>query len=115
MFGKCNYPNWHGHNYVLEVTIAGEPDPDTGFIIDLSKLRDIIEKKILDPCDHRNLNLDVSFLKGIMPTTENLVHAFYKELKEEVENACAEGGKLYSVKLFETERNIAEYCPYKTI
>lgn len=108
-FGKCNYPNWHGHNYVLEVTVAGHPDPETGFVIDLSKLKQIMEKKILEPCDHRNLNLDVPFLEGIMPTTENLVKAFYNELKDEVEAVCAEGGKLYSVKLYETERNIAEY------
>lgn len=115
MFGKCNYPNWHGHNYVLEVTIAGEPDPETGFIIDLSKLHDIIEKKILEPCDHRNLNLDVPFLKDVMPTTENLVFYFFKELKEEVEEASVKDGVLYSVKLYETERNIAEFCPFREI
>lgn len=112
-FGKCNYPNWHGHNYVLEVTVAGEPDSDTGFIIDLSDLKTIIQEKILEPCDHRNLNLDVPFLDGIMPTTENLARIFFLQLRDEVESACAEGGKLYSVKLYETERNIAEYCPYR--
>ncbi|MEX0721982.1 MAG: 6-carboxytetrahydropterin synthase [Balneolaceae bacterium] len=112
-FGKCNYPNWHGHNYVLEVTVAGEPSPETGFIIDLSELKDIIELKILNPCDHRNLNLDVPFLKGIMPTTENLAREFYRQLRMEVEEACSEGGKLYSVKVFETERNIAEFCPFR--
>ncbi|MEX0609609.1 MAG: 6-carboxytetrahydropterin synthase [Balneolaceae bacterium] len=112
-FGKCNYPNWHGHNYVLEVTVAGKPDSETGFIIDLSELNSIIEEKILEPCDHRNLNLDVPFLEGIMPTTENLAQVFFEQLQEEVESACAEGGKLYSVKLYETERNIAEYCPFR--
>ena len=108
-FGKCNYPNWHGHNYKLEVTVAGVPDSETGFIIDLSELNAIIERKILEPCDHRNLNLDVPFLEGIQPTTENLVKAFYEQLKDEVESASSEGGKLHSVKLFETERNIAEF------
>ncbi|MGB0347598.1 MAG: 6-pyruvoyl trahydropterin synthase family protein [Balneolaceae bacterium] len=114
-FGKCNYPNWHGHNYVIEVTVAGKPDPDTGYVIDLGKLKKVMEEKILEPCDHRNLNMDVPFLKGIIPTSENLVIAFYDELKEAVEHVAAEGSKLYSVKLFETERNIAEYCPFKQL
>ncbi|HAH51280.1 MAG TPA: 6-pyruvoyl tetrahydrobiopterin synthase [Balneola sp.] len=114
-FGKCNHPNWHGHNYIMEVTVAGEPNPDTGFIIDLSDLKKIIEDKIVEPCDHKNLNLDVPFLKGILPSSENLVKAFYQELKEEVEAVCSEGGVLYSVKLYETERNIAEYCPFRKI
>lgn len=112
-YGKCNYPNWHGHNYVIEVTVVGEPDPDTGYVIDLGKLKSIIRKKILEPCDHRNLNLDVPFLKNIIPTSENLVKAFFEELKEEVESVSAKGSVLYSVKLFETERNQAEYCPYR--
>lgn len=114
-FGKCNHPNWHGHNYVMEVTVAGEPNPETGFIIDLSDLKKIIEEKIVEPCDHKNLNLDVPFLEGILPSSENLVKAFYEELKEEVEEASSEGGVLYSVKLYETERNIAEYCPFKKV
>lgn len=111
-YGKCNHPNWHGHNYVMEVTVAGEPDPETGYLIDLGDLKQIIKEKIHDTCDHRNLNLDVSFLKGIIPTSENLVRAFYDQLREEVEAASSEGAKLWSVKLYETERNIAEYCPY---
>jgi 6-pyruvoyltetrahydropterin/6-carboxytetrahydropterin synthase len=114
-YGKCNYPNWHGHNYVIEVTVVGNPDPDTGYVIDLGKLKKVMEEKILEPCDHRNLNMDVPFLEGIIPTSENLVIAFYNELKEAVENVAAEGSKLYSVKLFETERNIAEYCPFKQL
>lgn len=112
-FGKCNLPNWHGHNYVIEVTVCGEPDPETGYVIDLGKLKTIIKEKVLDPCDHKNLNIDVPFLKGIIPTAENLVHAFYEELRADVEAACSKGGKLYNVKLYETERNMAEYCPYR--
>ena len=112
-FGKCNYPNWHGHNYIIEVTVAGEPDPETGFVIDLGKLKSIIKEKILDPCDHRNLNLDVPFLKGMIPTAEVLVRAFFEQLRADVEAACTNGGKLYKVKLYETERNVAEYCPYR--
>lgn len=114
-FGKCNYPNWHGHNYVIEVTVAGNPDPDTGYVVDLGKLKQVMEDKVLEPCDHRNLNLDVPFLQGVIPTSENLVIAFYHQLKEEVESIASEGSKLYSVKLFETERNIAEYCPFRQI
>jgi 6-pyruvoyltetrahydropterin/6-carboxytetrahydropterin synthase len=111
-FGKCNYKNWHGHNYVIEVTVAGEPDPETGFLIDLGELKSIIKEKVLDPCDHRNLNLDVPFLKGTIPTAENLARAFYEQLRADVEEACTNRGKLYKVKLYETERNVAEYCPY---
>lgn len=111
VFGKCNNPNWHGHNYVIEVTVAGKPNPETGFVIDLGELKSIIKNKILDRCDHKNLNLEVPFLKNIIPSTENLVRAFYLELDEEIRDAASDGSKLYSVKLFETERNIAEYCP----
>jgi 6-pyruvoyltetrahydropterin/6-carboxytetrahydropterin synthase len=111
MYGKCNHPNWHGHNYVLEVTVAGEPDPETGFVVDLGKLKHIIEERIISRCDHRNLNLDVGFLLGIIPTTENLARAFYLELKEDVEKISADGSKLFAVRLYETERNVAEYRP----
>lgn len=112
-YGPCNHANWHGHNYVLEVTVAGEPDPDTGYLIDLGRLKSIIQKKILDPCDHRNLNLDVPFLQNIIPSTENLVRAFYHQLKADVEAEASLGAVLHSVRLFETERNYAEYCPFK--
>lgn len=114
-YGKCNYANWHGHNYVLEVTLAGIPDTDTGYVIDLGRLKKIIEQYILEPCDHRNLNMDVPFLSDINPTSENLVQAFYEQLKKPVELEASQGSVLYSVKLYETERNSAEYCPYKTL
>lgn len=111
MYGKCNNKNWHGHNYTLEVTVAGEPDPETGYVIDLGILQQIIKKKILDPCDHKNLNLEVPFLKDLIPTSENLVKSFFHQLKEDVDSASGKNSRLYSVKLFETERNVAEYCP----
>jgi len=111
-YGKCNHPNWHGHNYNIEVTVAGKPSEETGFVIDLSALKQIIVERIIEPCDHKNLNLDVPFLKDIIPTSENLVKAFFWELKDQVESVASTGSVLYSVKLFETERNIAEYCPY---
>lgn len=114
-YGKCNLPNWHGHNYVIEVTVAGKPDPDTGYVIDLGELKRIISEQVLDPCDHKNLNLDVPFLQGIIPSTENLVTIFFDRLRHPVEEAAASGAMLFSVRLFETERNYAEYCPYQRI
>ena len=96
---------------MIEVTVAGEPDPETGYVIDLGKLKAIIKETILDPCDHKNLNLEVPFLEGVIPTSENLVKAFFHELEDSVNAATSGNSKLYSVKLFETERNIAEYCP----
>lgn len=113
-YGKCNNENWHGHNYVLEVTVAGEPDPETGFVIELGRLKKIIRDKIITPCDHKNLNLEVPFLEGIIPSTENLVKAFYDQLKTEIGRETDNKARLYSVKLFETERNSAEYCPDRT-
>lgn len=111
VYGKCNNPNWHGHNYVLEVTVAGEADPETGYVIDLGDLKGIIQKRILDKCDHKNLNLEVPFLEGVIPTSENLVKAFFQELEDDIDAKSYGSSKLHSVKLFETERNIAEYCP----
>lgn len=103
-FGRCFSPNWHGHNYVLEVTVAGEPNPDTGFIINLDELHRIVQERILDKVDHRNLNLDVAFLRDIIPTTENLVLAFWRELEPALPD-----GLLHRVRLLERERNSAEY------
>lgn len=103
-FGKCNNPNWHGHNYTLEVTVKGIPDPETGYVIDLGRLKEIIQERIVDRCDHANLNLDVDFLQGIIPSTENLVVAFWQQLEP-----ALPVGQLHSVRLYETERNIAEY------
>lgn len=110
-YGKCNNPNWHGHNYVIEVTVAGLPDPETGYVIDLGKLKKIISDKILEPCDHRNLNLEVPFLENVIPTTENLCRVFFNQIEDAVNDASSKESKLYSVKLFETERNVAEFCP----
>ncbi|MDA0379270.1 MAG: 6-carboxytetrahydropterin synthase [Bacteroidetes bacterium] len=103
-YGNCNHPNWHGHNYQLEVTIAGEPHPDTGYVMDLGELKKIMDEAVILPCDHRNLNLDVDFLKDVIPSTENLVVAFWKRLEPHITHA-----RLVSVRLWETERNAAEY------
>lgn len=106
-YGKCNHENWHGHNYKIEVTVAGTPDDVTGYVIDLAVLKKIIQEKIIEPCDHRNLNLDVEFMQGQIPSTENLVKAFYEQLEELVAKESVSDGFLYSVKLEETERNLS--------
>ncbi len=105
-FGPCNHPNWHGHNYTLEVSVIGTPDPATGCVIDLGELKRIIEHVIVAKCDHRNLNLDVDFLRGVIPSSENLVIAFWRELERHLPPGR---GRLRSVRLHETERNHAEY------
>lgn len=103
-FGVCNNPHWHGHNYVLEVTVKGRPDPATGYVIDLSELKRIVHEAVVSKCDHRNLNEEVDFLRGILPSTENLVIAFWKEIEPRLT-----AGTLHSVRLYETERNYAEH------
>ncbi|MDC1067733.1 6-carboxytetrahydropterin synthase [Candidatus Kapabacteria bacterium] len=105
VFDKCNNPNGHGHNYVLEVTVGGIPDPETGYVIDLKVLKNIIKEKIEKEVDHKHLNYDVDFLSGIIPTVENIVVAFWNILKE----SLTEQQKLIKLKLWETESNIAEY------
>ncbi len=104
IYGKCAYPNGHGHNYELEVTVAGEPDPETGMILDLKKLAGIMDKEIIGKVDHRHLNLDVKFLRGIIPTAENLAVVFWNLLEPRIRE-----GRLYSVRVYETPNNYAEY------
>jgi 6-pyruvoyltetrahydropterin/6-carboxytetrahydropterin synthase len=106
LYGKCSNPNWHGHNYVLEVTVAGEPEPEIGYVMDLKKLRDIVDEVIIEKVDHKNMNIDVGFMKGIIPTTENIVIQFWEQLENKINN---NNRKLYSMKLFETENNSVEY------
>jgi 6-pyruvoyltetrahydropterin/6-carboxytetrahydropterin synthase len=103
-FGKCNNPNWHGHNYVLEVSVEGDIDDRTGYVLDLSKLRDVVEARIIDKVDHKNLNLDVDFMKDIIPTAENMVVQFWRILEPAVRPA-----KLARLVLRETENNYVEY------
>ena len=103
-YGLCTSPHWHGHNYVLEVTVAGTPDPVTGYVLDLGQLKEILQRAIADKCDHKNLNTDVAFLRGVIPTTENLVIAFWNEIAPVIP-----AGRLYRVRLYETPRNFAEY------
>lgn len=104
-YGLCTNPHWHGHNYVMEVTICGESDPETGYIMDLSELKEILHRAVVDRCDHRNLNTDVDFLRGIIPSTENLTIAFWRE----IEPLLPPAARLYRVRLYETPRNYAEF------
>ena len=104
LFGKCSNPNWHGHNYTLEVVVAGEVDPGTGFVMDLKELKEVVRKNVISKVDHKNLNLDTDFMKDKIPTSENIVIAIWNELKDKITK-----GKLYSVKLYETENNYFEY------
>ncbi len=104
LFGKCNNPNGHGHNYVLEVVVAGEPDPQTGYVIDLKKLKTIIRENVINKIDHKHLNLDVEFMEDVIPTAENIAVKIWEQLVDKIPS-----GKLYSVKVYETENNYAEY------
>lgn len=105
IFGKCANKNWHGHNYTLYVTVKGEPDPETGFIVNVKDLSKLIKEYIVDKLDHTNLNMDVDFIpKNIHPTTENLVKIIWQQLEPHIE-----GCLLHSIKLYETENIYAEY------
>jgi len=106
IFGKCSNPNWHGHNYELFVTIKGDINPETGFVIDLKELKRIITVYVTDVLDHKNINLDVNFMKGKMASTEVLAVAIFDVLEPHVKK---EGAILHSIKLYETENNFVEY------
>lgn len=100
VFGKCNMPNYHGHNYVMEVKVTGEIDPDTGYVIDLGILKAIINEEILERYDHRNLNLDIPEFKNVNPTAENIAVEIFNRLRKRLDNSLSLGLRLY-----ETERN----------
>jgi 6-pyruvoyltetrahydropterin/6-carboxytetrahydropterin synthase len=104
IYGKCNNPHGHGHNYLLEVTVAGKENPKTGMVIDLKELKEIIQKRVIDQVDHAHLNFDVPFLKGKIPTTEVLAKEFWKLLQKEIRS-----GKLYEIKIDESHNNTVVY------
>ncbi len=106
VFGKCSNPNWHGHNYQLFVTVKGDVDQDTGFLINLKLLSKIIRDKVISKIDHKNINLEVDFMKGKLASTENLAITIWEELKKPVEELNA---KLHCVKVTESENNYVEY------
>ena len=103
-FGKCSNPHYHGHNYELIVKVTGTPDPQTGYVINLSTLSYIIQKHVLARFDHKNLNLDTMEFAHLNPTTENIVYVIYEILRKELDASLE-----LSVRLYETERNFAEY------
>jgi len=103
-FDKCNNPGGHGHNYIVQVSVRGKIDPESGMVIDLAKLKEIMRERIVDRVDHRNLNADVDFLGGINPTAENLARAFWQQLAPAITQ-----GSLYEIMLQETEKNSVVY------
>ena len=106
VFGKCSNHNWHGHNFELFITVKGVPNPDTGFVINLKLLSELVREHIIEALDHKNLNLDVPFLKGIMASTENMAIAIWDILDPLVKE---HGGEMAKIKLVETENNFVEY------
>ena len=108
VFGPCANENWHGHNFDLIVTIKGEPDPDTGFVIDLKKLSALIRLEVTEKLDHKNLNLDVDFMQGKLASCENLIVEIWKILQPRI-RPISKFGELFSIKLYETPRNYVEY------
>src|SRR5581483_7134513 len=104
IFDKCNNPRGHGHNYTIEVTVAGEPDPKTGYVIDLKKLGELIDDVLLSKVDHKHLNYDVPELKGIIPTAENIALTFWNLLEPHIHS-----GKLSKIRVAESDNNFAEY------
>ncbi|MCE3007066.1 MAG: 6-carboxytetrahydropterin synthase [Bacteroidetes bacterium] len=103
-FGPCNNANWHGHNYELEVTVAGTPDPDTGYVLDLARLNRIVQTCILDKVDHKNLNLDVDFMRDVIPSTEHFAIRIWQQLEPQLRPH-----RLHAIRLYETARNYVEY------
>jgi 6-pyruvoyltetrahydropterin/6-carboxytetrahydropterin synthase len=108
VFGPCANENWHGHNYDLIVTVGGTPDPDTGFVIDLKKLSDLIRQEVIEKVDHKNLNLDVDFMSGKMASTENLAIELWNILMPKI-SGISKFGRLHSIRLYETPRNYVDY------
>ena len=104
VFGKCNNPNFHGHNYELVVKLVGEPDPVTGYVMDLKLLSDLIKDEVLEHLDHKNLNLDTPFFKTLNPTAENICVVIYDLLRPKIDDKFD-----LQVRLYETERNFVEY------
>ncbi len=105
-FGKCSNPNWHGHNYELFVTVEGDVNPETGFVINLKTLSKIVKELVIDKLDHKNINIEVDFMKGKLASTEILAISIFEQLETPILEL---GAKLYSIKICETENNSVEY------
>ena len=109
IFGPCANQNWHGHNFDLYITIKGDPDPDTGFIMNFKELKHIVNREIVNQVDHKNLNLDVPFLQDKMTTCENLIVEFWNILEPLIVEKSNHSAKLHKLKLYETPTSYAEY------
>ena len=108
-FGVCSNENWNGHNYEIEVTVKGEINPETGMLINLKVLSAILKEEIIDKVDHKNLNIDVPFLEGIITTTENVTIKFWEVLDEKLKSLKNSKCTLHKIRLYETPRNFVEY------
>ena len=106
VFGKCSNPNWHGHNYILYVTVKGEIKPETGYVVNLKILSELIRTHIIEKLDHRNINLEVGFMRGKIASTENIAIAIWEELEPHIRNL---GIELHRIRIEETENNSVEY------
>lgn len=106
VFGKCSNKNWHGHNYELFVTVKGVPHPETGYCVDLKEVSKVVNERVIQHLDHKNINLEVPFMKGKLASTENLTIAIWEQLEEEIKQL---GATLHKVRLNETENNFVEY------
>jgi len=106
IYGKCSNPMWHGHNYVLKVTVRGEVDPETGYFMNATRLKEIMNERVVVKLDHKNMNLGTDFMQGKVATTENLAMAIWHELEAPL---AAEGATLHCVRVEETENNYVEY------
>ena len=104
LFGKCNNPNWHGHNYILDVSVRGPVDDRTGYVLDLAVLKTIVEERAVSLIDHKNFNLDVPFMRGVIPTSENIIVGVWRELVPAIRP-----GELVKLVLWETPNNYVEY------
>ncbi len=104
VFGKCNNPAGHGHNYYVEVTVAGQVDPETGYVVDLKALKTVLIERVISKLDHKNLNVDVDFLRDVIPTEENIAIGIWEQLEGHIPQ-----GRLYQVRLYETEKNFVDY------
>jgi 6-pyruvoyltetrahydropterin/6-carboxytetrahydropterin synthase len=107
VFGKCNNPHGHGHNYVIEAVVRGEPDPVSGYLIDMKDLKGVLNRTVVDHVDHRHLNIEVPWLEGVIPTAENLARGFFERAEPEL----PDGVELVRLTVHETERNSATYSP----
>ncbi len=108
-FGVCSNENWHGHNYEIEVTIKGKINPDSGMLINLKDLSKIMKEEIIDKVDHKNLNIDVPFLEGIITTTENVTMKFWEVLEDKINSLENTECSLHKIRVYETPRNFVEY------